>query len=65
MNDQTAYILSLPSSQVKAIKRAIRILCAAGFDYFDAASLVIERHQLRARGCQVIAQTTDVRSIAR
>lgn len=42
--DYTAYILSLPVSQFKAIKRAIASLVRFGIPYNDALFIIMQAH---------------------
>lgn len=43
------YILRLPLSEIRRIKRAVNVLARAGMQYHDAVSIVIHAHNERRR----------------
>ena len=46
--DFAAYLLSLPMSQVKAIKKAVNVLIRAGFYREDAIRIIVENKQAQS-----------------
>jgi hypothetical protein len=47
--DYAAYLLTLPLSQIRAIKKAVNVMCRAGINRDDALRIIVEQRQSHGR----------------